>query len=333
MTKHLIYTHGGGRLGNQLVNYANLLAFELENPDVDVLDLAIHPHIDQYGSPVLPLGDIREKSPDGLWQAIIRYGWGDGVVERILKHRPLNGLQYQMLHRVANLRTDAQSMIGGNTHAPFSVAGDSLDRVDLDDAQMIRQLKSKRVSVLAGWGVRCWSLVEKYRDRIRDHLQPAPVYLDTARSYIDSLQSSHDFVVGVLIRQGDYRTWNDGRYFFTSPEYRELLQKFEQQHAEKDVCFVIASDESQDDDLFKAESYRFATGDPFGSGHYLENFAELSLCDAVLTPPSTFSTFAAFLGDCPLVPLYDSVVDHGFEQLDRPLLDSLDDEHMSQSIK
>jgi len=333
MTRHVIYTHGGGRLGNQLLNYANLLAFELEHPEFEVLDLAMHPYAELYGSPVSPLSDIQENSPDGHWRPLIRYGWGSGIAEQVFSHRPFNRLRYQTLHRVAEWRDDAQSVVGGNTHFPFEVAGDSYDQVDLAASSMVRRLETKRVSVLAGWGVRGWSLVEKYRDQIRDDLQPAQRYLDPAREYIRSLQSSHDLVVGVLIRQGDYRTWNDGRYFFTTQEYRELMEAFQQKFAEKDICFVIASDESQDPELFEGSSYQFATGDPFGPGHYLENFSELSLCDMVLTPPSTFSTFAAFLGDCQLVPLHEHVLEDGFEQLDRPLLDSLADEHMGQSIK
>lgn len=333
MTKHVIFTHGGGRLGNQLLNYANLLAFELEHPEFEVLDLAIRPYAELYGSPVSPLSDITENSPGGLWRPLLRYGWGRGPVEQILRRRPLDRLRYQTLHRLADSRDNAQSIIGGSTHAPFTVAGQTLDHLDLSAPEIVRQLDSKRVSTLAGWGIRGWSLVEKYRDQIRTHLQPSPKYLDTASSFIEPLQSSYDLVVGVLIRQDDYRTWNDGRYFFSSQEYREMIEAFDSAHSSDNICYVIASDESQDGDVFDEEYYHFATGEAVGPGHYLENFAELSLCDIVLTPPSTFSTFAAFLGDCRLVPLYESVVEDGFEQLEYPLIDSLEHEHMGQSIK
>jgi hypothetical protein len=33
--------------------------------------------------------------------------------------------------------------------------------------------------------------------------------------------------------------------------------------------------------------------------------AELSQCDMIMTPPSTFGVWAAFLGDIPILPLCD----------------------------
>jgi len=198
---------------------------------------------------------------------------------------------------------------------------------------MARQIGSKDVSVLAGWGIRGWPLVKKYQDQIRAHLQPSPKYLDTARSFVKSLRSSYDLVVGVHIRQGDYRRWNEGNHFFTSEEYKNIIEAFDSTHLTENVGFVLASDESQDPSVFQDDSYHFATGAAVGSGHYLEDFAKLSRCDIVLAPPSTFSTFAAFLGDSPLVPLHRSVLEDGFELLDRPLFDSLSHKHMCQSIK
>ena len=85
--------------------------------------------------------------------------------------------------------------------------------------------------------------------------------------------------------------------------------------------------------MFRGEQFNFATGEAVGPNHYLENLAELSICDAILTPPSTFSTVAAFLGNTPLVPLYSDVLDDGWTHLNEALLESLQHPEMNTSVK
>ncbi len=47
--KILIFTHGGGRLANQLMNYAHLLAFREEyKSEFDILNLAFRPYKDEF---------------------------------------------------------------------------------------------------------------------------------------------------------------------------------------------------------------------------------------------------------------------------------------------
>ena len=48
-------------------------------------------------------------------------------------------------------------------------------------------------------------------------------YIDEINAPIKNLKSRNDLVCGVLVRQTDYRSWNDGKYFYTSKQYAELL--------------------------------------------------------------------------------------------------------------
>ncbi len=58
-------------------------------------------------------------------------------------------------------------------------------------------------------------------------------------------------------------------------------------------------------EIVQTANVNFATGIAVGKGHYLESMAELSQCDMIMTPPSTFGVWAAFLGDIPILPLCD----------------------------
>ncbi|WP_248896423.1 hypothetical protein [Haloplanus halobius] len=329
----IVYTKGGGRLGNQLINYANLLAFQLEHPEFEVFDLAFVPYIDAYGRDDLELVDLSDLEFDGFWKPFVRIFWEWERLASIRDFYPINRFRHQALHYFAQRQRNAQSIVGGKPHALFDIPGEQYDEFDLTDEANVDRLRSKDMTLLAGWGVRCWPLVSKYLPTIRTRLQPGEEHRSVAESFIEPLREKHDKLVGVLIRQGDYRTWNDGKYFFESRRYKELMEAYAAEFPSQDVGFVIASDERQNADLFADDSFTFATGEAVGPGHYVENFTELSLCDEVLTPPSTFSVFAAILGECPVVPLYPGVEQDGFDRADDPLRDSRDHPILGQIVK
>jgi hypothetical protein len=55
---NLIYTYGGGRFGNQLINQINLLAANIERTEYDILNLSFIPYKNDLGRPDLPLTKI-----------------------------------------------------------------------------------------------------------------------------------------------------------------------------------------------------------------------------------------------------------------------------------
>lgn len=331
--KTIVYTKGGGRLGNQLINYAHLLAFQLEHPEFEVYDLAFVPYIEAYGRTDLELVDLSSLSFDGVWKRLVRIFWDWDRIASIRDFYPINRLRHQSVHYFAQYHPDMQSIVGGKPHALFDIPGDQYEKFDLTEEPNVDRLRSKEVTLLAGWGVRCWPLVSKHLPTIRQRLQPGEQYRSVAESFVAPLRERYDKLVGVLIRQGDYRTWNDGRYFFESDRYKELMEAYADKFPSQDVGFIIASDETQDERLFADDDFNLATGEAVGPGHYLENFTELSLCDEILTPPSTFSIFAAVLGKCPVIPLHPDVEVEGFEEINDPIGDGRRHPVLSQAIK
>src|ERR1019366_8455995 len=109
--------------------------------------------------------------------------------------------------------------------------------------------------------------------------------------------------VGVHIRQSDYRQWDNGRFYFSTAQYAGWIRQLVDLHPGRRIAVVVASDEWQDPAQFAGLPIYPATGNPNAGGHWFENWIELSLCDIVVCPPSTFSATAAFLGEVPLWPV------------------------------
>jgi len=333
MDKRLIvFTHGGGRLGNQIINQINLLSFWLENKgDFCVANLSFSRYAPEYfgDRDECFLGEVRL---DASVNTILKL-FGDGF-DQSPGHKLKNfwnTLRCISLHGLASVRSDAQSILSGST-IKRGVPGRKVGSLNLDDASDLRLLQARNLTMLAGWGVRSWRLVRKHRETIRNRVTPNRRYMQSAEQFVSRLRSKADRVIGVLIRQSDYRTWNDGKYYFNTTQYAEWMNQIDQRMEGKNL-FVIASEVSQPVDAFQDVPSVFATGEAVGDGHYLESFAELALCDLVMTPPSTFSTLAAFLGDVPIVPLYRDVEKHGFEKLDQHLFDAIEHNHMGKSVK
>lgn len=323
MAPTLVFTSGGGRLGNQLYNYANLLAFALEYDEFDVVDLAFVEYATDYTDETMDLVSPDAVSDDALLQTLVQILWGRGPQARLTDAYPLDRIRLRAVHRLATERADAQSVVTP-THTGSYLAGEHVDTFPLGNPENVETLRSRDLTLLAGYRFHDWSLVAKHRAAVKSRMQPGEPHRSAAEAYVASLESEYDLLVGALVRQTDYRTLNGGEYFFESEWYRRAFDAYAAQFPNREVGFLIASDERQPPGVFDAPRFNFATGEAVGPNHYLENFVELSLCDVVLSVPSTFSLNAAFLGDVPLVPLYEGVLDAGWERLDDPILDSLE---------
>ena len=115
--------------------------------------------------------------------------------------------------------------------------------------------------------------------------------------------SDCDLIVGVAIRHGDYKTWQNGKYYLPTETYQKWMKKVESFFAPKYVGFFIASDEEQDLSIFEKHNYFFR------SEHPLENLYSLSICDYLLSVPSSFAGWAHFIGETPLLNIDNNVRD------------------------
>ena len=114
---------------------------------------------------------------------------------------------------------------------------------------------------------------------------------------MSEIREKADFVVGVHIRHGDYKTFYNGKYYYSLEEFHQFMLKIQQLYSDKRVAFFISSNEA-----FSTEQFTDCTCYRFGkepSGDILD-LHTLSLCDRILGPWSTYSRWASFIGEVPL---------------------------------
>jgi hypothetical protein len=165
---------------------------------------------------------------------------------------------------------------------------------DLDDPAVIADLQQRCVVLFKGWLFRNRSGVERHAVELRNFFRPVSTIRHQADRTVEAARQNAEMLVGVHIRHRDYRSFMGGKYFYSLTTYVALMQAVASIHSHKKVAFLICSDEAHDASLADGLKVTFSTMSP------VHDLWALSRCELVMGPPSTFSAWAAFLGNVPL---------------------------------
>ena len=155
-----------------------------------------------------------------------------------------------------------------------------------------------------GWLFRSERLFQKHAEKVREHFRIAEQHQANVDRLLVSLRDRADVVVGVHLRQGDYATFMDGKYFFTVTQYASMMQRLVEQLSPQRVAFLVCGNATLNPRDFAGLPVRF------GSGQIIEDLYALAGVDLLVGPPSTFAGWASFYGHVPL---------HMLESIDEPV--------------
>jgi hypothetical protein len=300
----VIYTHGGGRLGNQVLRFAHWMAWARAHAgEVEVVDLAFWPFAENFA--------VWREHPGCVYP--LRAGRADWLARRrAALPRWLREWSEERCRLQRVVQVAGRWWPGGQA-VELDIVGE--ESADLDDPDFFARIARRRVTTCCGWKIASWRLVAEQQAELRKFFRPAPEFARRSAEFITALRQRHDVVIGLFIRQSDYREWNDGRFYFSTVQYAAWVRQLLDLHGGRRVAIVIASEEWQDPAALAGLPCHFATGAPNAGGHWFESWIELSLCDFIVSPPSTFSATAAFLGGVPLWPLVSAEQTLSFAQL------------------
>ena len=135
------------------------------------------------------------------------------------------------------------------------------------------------------------------KKQLQQIFRPKESIMTKAEAMINTIKEHTDLIIGVHIRHGDYKTFYNGKYYYTLEEFHAFMLQIKQLYPNKSVAFFISSNENFSSDIFTGcECYRFGK-EP--SGDILDLYT-LSLCDKIIGPWSTYSRWASFIGEKPL---------------------------------
>lgn len=167
------------------------------------------------------------------------------------------------------------------------------------------QGQSSRLYVM-GWLFRNPVGLERYRKEIEEYIQPRKELWEKAGQYIAAQRTAYKHVIGVHIRQGDYKTqYQNGDLYIPIETAVQAMQEFLVQYnlSAAETCFIICSDGVVD---MKKVAWLHVVV----SGHdEIVDLCILAETDALLGSNSTFGAFAAYYANKPLIVMTKTGVD------------------------
>lgn len=171
--------------------------------------------------------------------------------------------------------------------------------VDLGKALPEIEARSTQVLLLQGYHFRNADWARAQAPWLRTFFRPLARHRDIAEPVIAGLRAQVDVVVGVHIRHGDYALHLNGRFFYSVEQYLSLMRHMVQLLAPQRVGFLVCSNAQHG----AADFAEFTMAR--GPGGVISDLHALSLCDYVLGPPSSYSSWAAFAGNTRLLRVED----------------------------
>ena len=287
----LVLLSSGGRYGNQLMAFSHLIALAEEYPEFKILNVSFW----EYSA--LAEGTVDQARC--AYPATARSPWflpswlpkARAVIAPKSSRHILNRGYRFFLSQIAPKLMPSKTITCNGSRMPA-----------LGSEQFLERIRKRDYFFLNGFDFRDWELLAKHQSKVREFLRPPKRFSHPAHQFIDEKRRNHKELIGVLVRQDDYRVWGDGDFFYSSAQYRTFLEQLSKRFG-ADAGFVIATDEAQDPKCFEGLPAYWCTGEKAGPNHYLESMVELSLCDIIVSVPSTFSAWAAFFGNKPILPL------------------------------
>jgi hypothetical protein len=139
-----------------------------------------------------------------------------------------------------------------------------------------------------GWHINMPSLVMKYQQVFIDKYTLKEKYYRNNLLFKQIMHKKNEgkIVIGVHIRRGDYRYFENGRYFYTDVVYSKYMDRLT--YLNHNCFFVIFSNEKT---AFINDSKTIISEEEW----YIDQFL-MSRCDYLIGPSSTFTLWASYIG-------------------------------------
>lgn len=168
--------------------------------------------------------------------------------------------------------------------------------LDLNSIEFCSKVKSTKLLFLFGWQYRYPEGLVKHEKFIKDFFTLRQCHEINVSKSINELRKRYDLIVGIHIRQGDYKKFENGKYFYTDNDYFKIIENLKILFKDINFMFLICSNEKSFFNFLDTNNVNYFKG----AGNVIEDMYLFSKCDYLIGPPSTFTMWSSFVGSVPL---------------------------------
>lgn len=177
---------------------------------------------------------------------------------------------------------------------PFAIRTDGWFKRDVAmDSPAFLDLERRTSILFCGvWLFRDGTAFRENADTIRRFFRPVSKWREPAEARVAAAREGADRLVAVHMRLTDYAKFNGGAWFYAPADYRRWMEQTAALRPGR-TRFLLFSDAMPSVETFAGLDARPGPEHPVSAMH------AMSLCDAIIGPPSTFSGWASFMGRVP----------------------------------
>lgn len=288
----IIITEKAGRLGNKLVLYSHFISFH-SSYRVPVINVTLDEDAELFESTSRDL--------------FCRYPAKKSLIKPSIYLR-------KKIYRAAVKMANIIERIGIGKSFINVINIDTNESVSLDDPKYIRILKRTPIVFIKGYQYRHKSGYVDSGSKIKEYFKPKENISTSINNKLNILKEKSDIIVGIHIRQGDYRNFMGGQWYFTTAQYVEVMHRLTELLNPAIVGFLVCSNVKQDLQDFSNLCVEF------GSESAVEDMYALSQCDYIVGPPSSYNSWSAFYGDVPIYYLSISSTPSSLDEFKKYLI-------------
>lgn len=221
------------------------------------------------------------------------------------------GFSYSLYNKyVAWLIKNKKNQIVADKKEPYIFYLPPSENIDSEYTMALSKLDNSSINTFyfSGWLFRNPMGIEKYRNEIIEYFRPKKAIQKKVENIISPLRKKYSTLVGVHIRQGDYKTFGNGKYFITQERVEKILEEYLQFSGNNNskTIFVICSDEPIDKKIFTGLNVAL----PQGNG--VEDLFTLAQTDIIIGSNSTYGAFASYFGNIPFIMFEHEKIDWNY---------------------
>ncbi len=277
MRKISIIRYGDGELANQLWNYVSIYAFALETKSI-----VSNPSFYEYHSSFKLL-----KNEDILIRLLSK------LFENNNKRKNSFLKQFwRKMYRIYSILTI--KLVKGELISSESTENKTVYLLPSPQSIKIDQNRTEKL-YFSGWLFRNPIGLEKYRRELTIAFSPNEKITDRVHEIIKVLSLKYEKIIGIHIRQGDYKRFKGGKYFIKEKRMVEIIHEYIRINGlmKDKIVFVITSDGPIDENNFKDLNIYISKEDA------ISDLFLLSATDLIIGSDSTFGDFSAWYGNIP----------------------------------
>jgi hypothetical protein len=289
MERGIILKSGGGELANHLWNYVSIYAYALS-----------------VGAPVTNPSFFEYHRYFTLWKKeglMSRFFsiWFQGKIRR--RAHPINAFWRKVYTLYA-------SLLGAvHTASVYSSENTSSSVTYLPPTATPATPLSRDAVYFEGWLFRNPDGLTQYREALVEAFAPNEVIrekVDTILHTLSDNASTH--VIGIHLRQGDYRVFKNGVYLISPARMREIVDEYIQEKSlsPEVVSLFIASDGPVDAEVFSGYKTYISTENA------VTDMFVLSHTHILIGSNSSFGHFASWYGNIPHIVAETGVMDWNY---------------------